>query len=106
MVQHRKVETDRKHHGILSNLMSSDSREKQQERPKARMTATSLNSFRPLSQCDLDELKSASQVPSSIPVLQSGLIAPITNGGGEAGRVEVTASVSQNAADSPQKSGQ
>ena len=84
--------------------MDSDSCEEKQERPKDRMTVTSLNSFRPLSQRDLDELETVSRVPSSIPVLESGLISPVTNGGVQAGRVEVNASANQRVADSPQKS--
>jgi len=40
-------------------------------------TGISLNSFRPVCQRDLDVLDSATEPPSSIPKLRSGVILPI-----------------------------
>lgn len=56
--------------------MNSDPRKSEAILPE-REILTSLNTFRPLSQRDLDDLDSASQVPTSIPSLKSALISPV-----------------------------
>lgn len=56
--------------------MNSAPRKSEANLPE-RKILTSLNTFRPLSQRALDELDSASQVPTSIPSLKSALISPV-----------------------------
>lgn len=77
--------------------MNSDSH-KSEVKLSERVVLTSLNTFQPLSQRDLDALDSANQVPSSIPSLKSGLISPVAKSCIDMGRVESTALTEQNAA--------
>ena len=77
--------------------MNSDSHKSEANLPEREMV-TSLNTFQPSSQRDLDALDSANQVPSSIPSLKSGLISPVAKSCIDMGRVESTALTEQNAA--------